>query len=151
LPKDRLGDNMTLQAVEQEPQVLARVRVAPAFRAFRHAGRTLEMCHVFAGQDPADYTFETRSVRLIGHSTSVRLEARFWMVLEQLAEVQGMAMAKFLSALYKEALEIHGEVGNFASFLRCCCLNFLDPAFDHERLAKEAALTRTRLENANAA
>ena len=109
------------------------------------------MCHVFAGQDPADYTFETRSVRLIGHSTSVRLEARFWMVLEQLAEVQGMAMAKFLSALYKEALEIHGEVGNFASFLRCCCLYFLDPAFDHVRLAKEAALTRTRLENANAA
>ena len=84
------------------------------------------MCHVIAGQDPADYTFETRSVRLIGHSTSVRLEARFWVVLEQLAEVQGMPMAKFLSALDKEALTIHGEVGKFASVLRCCCLNFLD-------------------------
>lgn len=109
------------------------------------------MYRVFAGQDLAKYRFETRSVRLMGHSTSVRLEARFWVVLEHLAEVQGMPMAKFLSALYEEALEIQGEVGNFASFLRCCCLYFLDPAFDHVRLAKEAALTRTRLENANAA
>ncbi len=33
------------------------------------------MCKVFAGQDPANYDFETRSVRLMGHVTSVRLEA----------------------------------------------------------------------------
>lgn len=109
------------------------------------------MCHVFAGQDPANYTFETRSVRLMGHPTSVRLEAKFWVVLEDLAAAQGMPMAKFLSALYEEAQEIHGDVSNFASLLRCCCLNFLDPAFDHERLAEEAAETRAKLEKANAA
>lgn len=97
------------------------------------------MCHVFAGQDPANYTFETRSVRLMGHATSVRLEAKFWVVLEQLAEAQGMPMARFLSALYEEALEIHGEVSNFASLLRCCCINFLDPSFDHDQLARQAA------------
>ena len=96
------------------------------------------MCHIFAGQDPANYSFETRSVRLMGHPTSVRLEARFWVILEELAAHQGMPMARFLSQLYEEALEIHGEVGNFASLLRCCCLNFLDPGFDHERLAREA-------------
>ena len=44
------------------------------------------MCHVFAGQDPVNYAFETRSVRLMGHATSVRLETRFWGVIEQLAE-----------------------------------------------------------------
>ncbi len=96
------------------------------------------MCHVFAGQDPANYAFETRSVRLMGHATSVRLEAKFWVVLEQLAQAQGMPMSKFLSLLYEEALEIHGEVSNFASLLRCCCLNFLDQDFDHVRLAAEA-------------
>jgi predicted DNA-binding ribbon-helix-helix protein len=73
------------------------------------------------------------------------------MVLEHLAEVQGMPMAKFLSALYEEALEIQGEVCNFASFLRCCCLNFFDPAFDHVRLAQEASQAHASLQNANAA
>jgi predicted DNA-binding ribbon-helix-helix protein len=96
------------------------------------------MCRVFAGQDPANYAFETRSVRLMGHATSVRLEAKFWVVLEQIAKVQGMPMSKFLSLLYEEAQEIHGEVANFASLLRCCCLNFLDQEFDHSRLAAEA-------------
>ena len=96
------------------------------------------MCHVFAGQDPANYTFETRSVRLMGHPTSVRLEAKFWVVLEEIAKVQNMPMSKFLSLLYEEALEIHGEVANFASLLRCCCLNFLDKEFDVAGLKQEA-------------
>ncbi len=96
------------------------------------------MCQIFAGQDPANYACETRSVRLMGHATSVRLEAKFWLVLEQLAEAQGMPMSKFLTRLYEEALDIHGEVANFASLLRCCCLNYLDPEFDHDQLAEEA-------------
>lgn len=99
------------------------------------------MCHIFAGQDPADYAFETRSVRLMGHATSVRLEARFWNVLEELSAAQNMPMSKFLSLLYEEAQEVNGEVSNFASLLRCCCLNFLDPDFDHEQLAREAQET----------
>lgn len=97
------------------------------------------MCHVFAGQDPANYAFETRSIRLMGHPTSVRLEAKFWVVLEQIADAQGMPMSKFLSLLYEEAQEIHGDVSNFASLLRCCCLNFLDQEFDHGQLAAQAA------------
>lgn len=100
------------------------------------------MCHVFAGQDPANYAFETRSIRLMGHPTSVRLEAKFWVVLEEIAKVQDMPMSKFLSLLYEEALEIHGEVSNFASLLRCCCLNFLDQEFDLSRLQKEALDTK---------
>lgn len=98
------------------------------------------MCHIFAGQDPANYTFETRSIRLMGHPTSVRLEAKFWVILEEIAAAQGMAMSRFLSLLYEEALEIHGEVLNFASLLRCCCLNFLDKDFDVEGLRRESAL-----------
>ena len=104
------------------------------------------MCHIFAGQPPSNYAFETRSVRLMGHPTSVRLESKFWIVLEQLAAAQDMPMAKFLSALYEEASEIHGEVSNFASLLRCCCINFLDPSFDHEQLAVEAQETRAKLD-----
>jgi predicted DNA-binding ribbon-helix-helix protein len=96
------------------------------------------MCNVFAGQDPANYAYETRSVRLMGHATSVRLEAKFWVILEQIAAAQGMPMSKFLSLLHEEALEIHGEISNFSSLLRCCCLNFLDKEFEHARLRDEA-------------
>ncbi len=84
------------------------------------------MCRIFAGQDPANYTYETRSVRLSGHLTSVRLEARFWKIIEEIARRQNMTVGKFLSQLHDEALEIHGGVANFASLLRCSCLIYLE-------------------------
>jgi predicted DNA-binding ribbon-helix-helix protein len=84
------------------------------------------MCTIFSGQDPAGYAFETRSVRLQGHSTSVRLEKPFWRIVETICAEQNLPVAKFLSQLYDEALEIHGEVPNFASLLRCSCLVYLN-------------------------
>ena len=43
------------------------------------------MCHIFAGQNPENYAFETRSIRLMGHTTSIRLESKFWEVLEKIS------------------------------------------------------------------
>ena len=83
------------------------------------------MCEVFAGQNPKGYAYETRSVRLSGHVTSVRLESRFWSVMDDLAADQRMSLPLFLTTLYNEALELNGEVNNFASLLRCSCLIFL--------------------------
>ncbi len=83
------------------------------------------MCHVFAGQDPETYRFVTRSIRINGHSTSVRLEARFWEILERVAASQDMTVPQFVSELYEEVLEIQGEINNFTSLLRCACILFL--------------------------
>ncbi len=83
------------------------------------------MCHVFSGQDPETYRFVTRSIRINGHSTSVRLESRFWDILEAMAASQDMSVPQFVSELYEEVLELHGEIHNFASLLRCACLVFL--------------------------
>ncbi|MEM7179037.1 MAG: ribbon-helix-helix domain-containing protein [Pseudomonadota bacterium] len=80
------------------------------------------MCQIFAGQDPENYASETRSIRLNGHSTSIRLEASFWARLEQLAAHQQMSVPQFVSQLHDEVLELRGEVGNFTSLLRCACL-----------------------------
>ena len=80
------------------------------------------MCHVFAGQDPVRYEQISRSVRIGGHSTSLRLEAAFWDVLDEIAASQGISTPKFLSLLHDEALEIHGDISNFASMLRTTCL-----------------------------
>ena len=84
------------------------------------------MCKVFAGQDPQGYKQVNRSVRIGGHSTSIQLEAAFWRLLDEIAESQGLTTPKFLSTLYDEALEINGEIPNFASMLRTTCALYLE-------------------------
>ncbi len=84
------------------------------------------MCHVFAGQDPARYTYATRRIRLNGQSTSVRLEQAFWAILDELAENEAMSTPAFLSTLHAEVLELSGEPTNFTSLLRCTCLKYLE-------------------------
>jgi predicted DNA-binding ribbon-helix-helix protein len=66
----------------------------------RLTGGGIFMCHMFAGQDPRNYAHETRSVRLMGHTTSVRLEAKFWRIVEDIAQEQHMTLAQFLTKLY---------------------------------------------------
>ena len=80
------------------------------------------MCHLFASIPQENTEMETRSVRMNGQVTSIRLEAAFWQTLEELAESQGMTLAKFLTTLHDEVLELQGRVRNFASLLRCACL-----------------------------
>ena len=97
------------------------------------------MCRIFAGQSPKAYAYETRSVRLSGHPTSVRLEARFWDIVEEIARAQNMTVGKFLSQLHDEALEIHGEMSNFASLLRCSCLVYLERGMDSQAVQSMSA------------
>ena len=82
------------------------------------------MCKIFATQSPDRWSQETRSVRLAGHSTSIRLEAAFWEILEEIAAAQEMSLPRFLTVLHDEVLEFQGEVKNFASLLRCACLTY---------------------------
>jgi len=46
----------------------------------------------------------------------------FWDTLEEIAARENMSVGKFLTTLYNEVLDHHGEVNNFASLLRCSCL-----------------------------
>ncbi len=84
------------------------------------------MCHMFASQDPEIYRTITRSVRLNGFSTSIRLEALFWSVLDQIAKREGMSTGRFISTLHDEVLQLRGEVGNFTSLLRVTCVVFIE-------------------------
>ncbi|MEO1494191.1 MAG: ribbon-helix-helix domain-containing protein [Pseudomonadota bacterium] len=83
------------------------------------------MCQIFAGQDPATYESVTRSLRLNGQSTSIRLEAAYWDLLDAIASAEGFTTPGFLSKLHAEVLELHGEARNFTSLLRCACLQHL--------------------------
>jgi predicted DNA-binding ribbon-helix-helix protein len=80
------------------------------------------MCNLFAHQPQRDYECQTRSLRIGGHCTSIRLEISFWDTLEEIAAKQNMTLAKFVTTLHNEVLDLHGEVRNFASLLRCSCL-----------------------------
>lgn len=89
------------------------------------AERGLAVCNLFVSQDPATYAAETRSVRLHGHVTSIRLETAFWTTLEEIASHEGLSVARFVSVLHDEILDRTGEVANFASFLRVACLHWV--------------------------
>jgi predicted DNA-binding ribbon-helix-helix protein len=80
------------------------------------------MCQLFAHQPQRDYESQTRSLRIDGHCTSIRLEMAFWDTLEEIAGKEDMSLAKFLTRLHSEVLDHYGEVHNFASLLRCSCL-----------------------------
>ena len=83
------------------------------------------MCQIFAGQLRSSYRQVTRSFRLHGQSTSVRLEAKFWEIVDEIAAAQDMTTTRFLARVHDEVEEIHGSVDNFASLLRCACLLYL--------------------------
>jgi predicted DNA-binding ribbon-helix-helix protein len=83
------------------------------------------MCRLFKSQDPATYAPETRPMRLHGHCTSVRLEAAYWTILEEIAAHEGVSVARFCVILHDEMAQRDGEVTNFASMLRVTCLHYL--------------------------
>jgi predicted DNA-binding ribbon-helix-helix protein len=105
------------------------------------------MCCLFRSQNPASYAAETRAVRVLGHSTSIRLEAAFWEILEEIARKEQMSVARFIGVLNDEVLAQQGEVANLASFLRVTCLHYLRNQDLHaaqvaERLSRDAAQNR---------
>ena len=84
------------------------------------------MCQIFASIPREKYDYQSRSIRIQGHVTSIRLEAMYWQILEESAQAQEMTLAQFLSQLYDEVLKLDGEVYNFTSLLRCGCINYLN-------------------------
>ncbi len=83
------------------------------------------MCRIYAGTDPALYASSTRSVRINGHVTSIRLEQEFWNILDRIAADSGLTTAQFISTLHDEILEERRVVENFTSLLRVICNLYL--------------------------
>jgi predicted DNA-binding ribbon-helix-helix protein len=83
------------------------------------------MCRIYASSDPILYESRTRSVRIHGVVTTIRLENMFWQVIQEIANNERMTTSQFIEKLYDEVMELRGEIGNFASFLRVCCLIYM--------------------------
>ena len=71
------------------------------------------MCELYVKADPILYESRSRSLRICGVVTTLRLENQFWDILSEIAK------------LYEEVMDYRGEVVNFASFLRVSCTRYL--------------------------
>ena len=83
------------------------------------------MCEYFVKADPILYEQRTRSIRIRGMLTSIRLENTVWDVLAEMAEDEGCTTNALICTLHDEILDHRGEVSNFASFLRVTSLRYL--------------------------
>jgi len=83
------------------------------------------MCRLFIGADPDLWQSITRSLRIEGVVTSVRLENFFWWTLEDIAARDDLTVNRLLGRLYDESRTEGHDLDNFASFLRVCCGRFL--------------------------
>ncbi|GLQ30254.1 ribbon-helix-helix domain-containing protein [Litoribrevibacter albus] len=88
------------------------------------------MCQLFINADESLWVSKTRSLRVDGVVTSVRLENFFWDVLEELASRDGMTVTQMISKLYLESMDAEHDISNFSSFLRVCCGRYLSMTSD---------------------
>ena len=92
------------------------------------------MCEFFVKADPILYEARSRTVRIHGVLTSIRLENLAWDVLAEMAAAEGCTTNSLICTFHDEILQHGGEVPNFASFLRVTCMRYLQ-----RRLASGAA------------
>ena len=83
------------------------------------------MCEIYVKADPMLYESRSRSLRIHGGVTKIRLENHFWDILAEIAASDGYTTNQLIAKLYDELLDYRGEIDNFASFLRVSCLRYL--------------------------
>ena len=82
------------------------------------------MCEIFIRAQEQSYASASRSLRLHGAATSIRLEQLFWRVLEDIAARDGLRLNQLIERLYDELMAYRGQAANFTSFLRVSCLRY---------------------------
>jgi predicted DNA-binding ribbon-helix-helix protein len=83
------------------------------------------MCEYFVKADPIVYEQRSRTVRIHGVLTSIRLENFVWDTLAEMAQDGHRTTNALIVQFHDEILAHRGEVPNFASFLRVTCMRYL--------------------------
>lgn len=83
------------------------------------------MCDIYTSADPIHYEQRTRSMRIRGVVTSIRLENLCWDILARIASKDNMTTNQLIGKLYDEIIERQGRVDNLSSFLRVSCMRYL--------------------------
>lgn len=99
------------------------------------------MCDFFVKADPILYESRSRTVRIHGVMTSIRVENFVWDTLASLAAEEGLTTNALIVQFHDEILRHRGDVQNFSSFLRVTCMRYLRRKCDElERAAAPIAL-----------
>lgn len=88
------------------------------------------MCKLFINASSQLWTYRTKSLRIDGVVTSIRLEEFFWDILEELAFRDQMTVNQMITKLYHESLDADHDISNFTSFLRVCASRYLSLVAD---------------------
>jgi len=83
--------------------------------------RLFSLCNV---DQKEEFQPVRRSLRIHGHSTTIRLERAFWTVLEVLAAEEGIPVAAMITKIHDHCLDTNEK--NLASCLRVVCLKFIN-------------------------
>ena len=83
------------------------------------------MCNFFVAADPILYESRTRSVRIHGIQTSIRLENFIWDTLAVLAAEENISTNALIVEFHDEIFRHRGDVQKFTSFLRVTSLRYL--------------------------
>ncbi|MGE7991774.1 ribbon-helix-helix domain-containing protein [Pseudomonas sp. NPDC089554] len=67
----------------------------------------------------------SRSIRLNGFATCLRLEVVYWRILECIAEANGCSVSAVLSYIDREVHLRQGGVRNFSGLVRVICVAWL--------------------------
>lgn len=83
------------------------------------------MCQLFISANPELWQSRTKSLRIDGVVSSIRIENMFWDLLDEIARRDGMTVSQLITRLYHESIDAGHDLGNFTSFLRVCCTRYL--------------------------
>jgi len=67
---------------------------------------------------------EKRGFRIHGHSTTIRLEAAYWSVIEEMAREEKLTVSKLVETIHDTCLVANDK--NLASCLRVICLKYIN-------------------------
>ena len=90
------------------------------------------MCELFIGSEGDKWVSRTKSLRIDGVATSIRMENFFWAILSEIAARDHMTTNQLITKLYLEAVDADHDLGNFTSFLRVCVGRYLSLIADDE-------------------
>lgn len=97
----------------------------PRFTSDRDESGPLARLFSLCNSDQSrEYQPEKRSIRIHGHSTTIRLERAFWTVLDEMAREEGVTASALVTRIHDHCLFNNDK--NLASCLRVVSLKYIN-------------------------
>ena len=89
--------------------------------AERPLSRLFSLCNA---EQVREYHSDKRSIRIHGHSTTIKLERAFWTVLDVIAEEEAVTTSALIARIHDHCMNNNDK--NLTSCLRVVCLKYIN-------------------------